>query len=262
MPATTIDEVLQQLEGIIGESGRKGERIGYFAALYYKVTAKVKEGISRNMFADGKRMELLDVTFANRYLTALEQWKSGSAPTESWKVAFEATMNGASLVLQHLLLGINAHINLDLGIAAVQTTGTGNIEDIHNDFDSINDIINSLTFEVIHDIDRISPIVSLIGLHSGKAESLLVEFSVSNARDGAWVFAETLSQTSGEAFNRTIAVRDMDIAKLARTIARPRGFLRFTIWVIHLFEWKNVSRIIDLLHNARKVMMKADDVKE
>ncbi|HTI94128.1 MAG TPA: DUF5995 family protein, partial [Puia sp.] len=68
MKATTIDEVLSQLSGIIAESRQAGDRCGFFAALYYKVTAKVKEGIEKGQFEDGARMEKLDVLFANRYL--------------------------------------------------------------------------------------------------------------------------------------------------------------------------------------------------
>ena len=67
MAATTIDEVLARLTGIIDESLQTGSRAGFFAALYYKVTAKVKEGISKNEFEDGARIEKLDVVFANRY---------------------------------------------------------------------------------------------------------------------------------------------------------------------------------------------------
>lgn len=261
MAATTIDEVLQDLEIIIKESIRSNDRSGYFAALYYKVTAKVKDGITRNMFADGQRMEKLDVTFANRYLTAREQWKANGSPSESWKTAFETTKKRSALILQHLMLGINAHINLDLGIAAVQTSGTGHLEDIHNDFDSINEIISSLTWEIIHDLDRMSPILSLMGMHSGNAESLLVQFSISNARDGAWCFAESLAQSAGPSYDKAIAARDADIAKLARTIARPRGFMRFTVWLIHLFEWKNPAKIIDNLNRGEKVFIKADSLR-
>src|ERR1700742_4818022 len=134
MPANTIDEVLARLQEIIDASEKSGDRIGYFASLYYKVTSQVKEGILHNKFENGPRMASLDVTFANRYLTALEQWKKGQPVTASWKIAFETTRSRQALVLQHLLLGINAHINLDLGIAAVETMQSGQIEDIHNDF--------------------------------------------------------------------------------------------------------------------------------
>src|SRR5438132_477142 len=120
MPAVTIDDILLQLEDIITESIRTNNRAGYFAALYYKVTASVKEGIAGGRFENGPRMERLDVIFASRYLDALNAWKNGGPVTGSWRAAFEATKKSSLLVLQQLLLGMNAHINLDLGIAAVE----------------------------------------------------------------------------------------------------------------------------------------------
>jgi len=65
--ARTIDEVIDQLDDIIALSIREQNRLGYFAALYRKVTAKVKEGIAEGRFDNGPRMERFDVTFANRY---------------------------------------------------------------------------------------------------------------------------------------------------------------------------------------------------
>jgi len=159
------------------------------------------------------------------------------------------------------LLGINAHINLDLGIAAVETIRTGQIQDIHKDFDAINTILGALTYEVIHDINRISPLLSLIGKHSGNTESLLVQFSIGNARDGAWVFAEELSQRTGADYAACIAHRDKDIGTLAGSLVKSGGFIRFTIWVIHLFELKNPGKIIQILYTARKKYMKAAELK-
>ena len=45
--ARTIDEVILQLDDIIARSIREQSRLGYFAALYRKVTIKVKEGIEK-----------------------------------------------------------------------------------------------------------------------------------------------------------------------------------------------------------------------
>lgn len=257
MPATTIDEVLAELEEIIADSAAKGLRTGYFAALYHKVTSKVKEGIARNDFEDGPRMERLDVLFANRYLEALNKWNNKLLPSSSWQAAFEATEKSSVLVLQHLLMGINAHINLDLGIAAVEAIQTGQIQDIHKDFDAINAILGAMTYEVIHDINRISPLLSLIGKHSGNTETLLVQFSIGNARDGAWCFAEELSLKKGVEYDACIAQRDKDIATLANSLVRMRGFIRFTIRIIHLFELKDPKKIIHILFTAKKKFIKA-----
>ena len=72
MPAETIDQVIEQLDDIIDWSIIRSSRLGYFAALYRKVTIKVKDGIRDGYFEDAERMERLDVIFANRYLEAFE----------------------------------------------------------------------------------------------------------------------------------------------------------------------------------------------
>lgn len=252
MSATTIDEVISSLEQIISDSIRTNSRLGYFAALYYKVTVSVKHGIDTHQFQNGSRMEKLDVLFANRYLTAHAQWVSGQPPTASWKLAFETAEKRTPLVLQHLLLGMSAHINLDLGIVAVEVMGQEPLEDLHNDFDMINTIISSLTYQVLSDLTRISPLLSLLGLHAGNSNSVLIQFSIDNARDGAWVFAEELASMSVEGRPAGIVHRDENIYKLGGSIAHQTGFLKFTAWVVHVFEWKNPARILGVLYDGRK----------
>jgi len=66
MTPQTIDEILAELDQIILRARREQNRLGFFATLYRNVTMKVKEGIATGVFADGARMEKLDVTFANR----------------------------------------------------------------------------------------------------------------------------------------------------------------------------------------------------
>src|SRR5262245_42369321 len=69
--ATSIGEVIDRLSAIIQWSVVNDSRLGYFPALYRKVTAGVRDGIQQGAFDDGRRMERLDVIFANRYLEAL-----------------------------------------------------------------------------------------------------------------------------------------------------------------------------------------------
>ena len=56
-----IDEIIGRLTEIIETSIKTKSRQGYFAALYRKVTIKVREGIEQNYFDDGERMERFDV---------------------------------------------------------------------------------------------------------------------------------------------------------------------------------------------------------
>jgi hypothetical protein len=250
MPASTINEVIDALQTIITDSIAANSRIGYFAALYYKVTAAVRDGIAKGQFENGPRMEKFDVIFANRYLDALSAWKNKQPLSDSWRVAFETAERSSLLVLQQLLLGMNAHINLDLGIAAVEVSN-GNMDGVQKDFDAINTIISALTYQVISEINRISPLLSLLGLHSSNY-SIIIQFSIDNARDGAWCFAEDLLAKQGTTYADCITARDKTIAQLAQGLAHATGLMRITLWLIHVFEWKNPSKIIRELHEYQK----------
>ncbi|NHA04130.1 hypothetical protein G7092_10010 [Mucilaginibacter sp. HC2] len=250
MPASTINEVIDALQTIITDSIAASSRVGYFAALYYKVTAAVRDGITKGQFENGPRMEKFDVIFANRYLDALSAWKNKQPMSDSWRVAFETAERSSPLVLQQLLLGMNAHINLDLGIAAVEVSN-GNMDGVQKDFDAINTIISALTYQVISEINRVSPLLSLLGLHSSNY-SIIIQFSIGNARDGAWCFAEDLLAKQGTAYADCITARDKTIAQLAQGLAHATGLMRITLWLIHVFEWKSPSKIIRELHEYQK----------
>lgn len=261
MPITTIDDVLARLEGIIEDSIRTNDRAGYFAALYHKVTFNVKQGIINNQFEDGKRMEILDVLFASRYINAYDQWKKGQPMSGPWRIAFQTVHRSSPLVLQHLLLGMNAHINLDLGVATVETMKEQPLQNIHHDFNNINTVISALTYQVISELNRISPILSLLGLHATNYNSILIQFSIGNARDGAWAFAEELSSLAGPAYDKSIADRDHNITRLAESLIHANTLLKITLWIIHLFEWKKPSRIIKALREYQKVYLKVEQVQ-
>src|SRR5665648_653323 len=100
----TIDEVIAILETIIIESEKNNDPLGYFAALYQKVTIKVKEGITNNYFENGPRMEQLDIVFAKRYLDAGYCYKNNEPVPLSWQKAFDLSPNYWPIVLQHILI--------------------------------------------------------------------------------------------------------------------------------------------------------------
>jgi hypothetical protein len=88
--------------------------MGYFAVLYKRMTMAVLEGIDSNRFENAERMRRLDTNFANRYLKSMAclRWKKSLHPL--LEKTFDACGNDKLTVIQHLLLGINTHINLDL----------------------------------------------------------------------------------------------------------------------------------------------------
>ena len=236
LPAT-IDEVIRELEAIIAQCSRVNDCAGYFPVLYHRTTCHVRDRIAAYHFDDGARMERLDVIFANRYITAWRQYQSGQPCTASWLTAFEATRHKPMMVLQHLLLGMHAHINLDLGIAAAACMHGYALQDIRRDFDAINNILSDMVAEVQERLLRINPLMRLLPLNSTDADELLVNFSIQTARQGAWAFASRLTGLQGADYESCIATRDRRIAELGRHIARPRGWmLQTAVRTIAAFE--------------------------
>ena len=61
------------------------------------------------------------------------------------------------LIVQHLLLGINAHVNYDLPRVVVELADErGDLRSMRHDFDAVNDVLAATYAEVVKDLDRVS----------------------------------------------------------------------------------------------------------
>ena len=248
MSAQTIDQVIQQLDDIVDWSLSHNSRLGYFAALYRKVTLKVKEGINTGFFEDGPRMERLDVIFADRYLEAFEQNQKKIPPTRSWQFAFETCKRWWPIVLQHLLLGMNAHINLDLGIAAARTSPGQDVSNLKSDFNKINDILAALVDGVEKELAQIWPSLWLLDHIAGRTDEVLINFNMKKARDYAWKVAEKLAPLEQSEQMAEINALDIRIAAFGRMIRRPGLIVGTVNKIIRLQERKSISQVIDILN--------------
>lgn len=248
--ASSIDEVLAALDAVIARAIESGSRTGYFAALYRKVTAKVKEGVEEGFFDDGERMQRLDTTFANRYLEALAQFEAGVAPTRSWGRAFDVLGDSRLILVQHLLLGVNAHINLDLGIAAATTAPGGDLPSLRGDFDRVNEIL-ALQIKSIEDrLGRVSPLIGILDWIGGRNEEELIRFSIEVARSEAWRFATELAPVAPADWGGPVGARDTRIGRLGRLIAHPGLLLDAGLLVIRSAETDDVGQAIRVLLDA------------
>ncbi|MBT0607198.1 DUF5995 family protein [Aequorivita echinoideorum] len=247
MPAKTIDEVIFQLDEIINFECAQNSCMAYFPILYRKVTVRIKEGILKNEFENNQRMEKLDVIFANRYIEAYQNSIDKKPFTKSWKNAFDAAKTGKMLIMQHLLLGINAHINLDLGIAVAETVGKdGELMDFENDFNKINEILASMIASVEAKIISVSPLFGLLDKVGKGREDKLVSFSINIARDGAWLFANEYHFSPKKL--ECLKKRDTAIGFLAEKIITQKSFLlKYLVKTIYFFEKKNVAKIVSVL---------------
>jgi Family of unknown function (DUF5995) len=248
MALQTIDEVLAELDQIIHWARDEKSRLGYFATLYRNVTLKVKEGIAAGIFEDGVRMEMFDVTFANRYLAALQSFRAGKNISKCWLVSFQTSSQWWPIILQQLLVGMNAHINFDLGIAAQAVAPGSALPSLQPDFNRINDILGNMINKVRSDIEEVSPWIRLLDRYASQSEDHLVNFSLGKARMSAWLVANMINSTPTDKLGRELEILDDGVAKLGRLIASPREWLiSIGLRVIRMRESNDVPHVIDVL---------------
>jgi hypothetical protein len=208
---------------------------------------RVRQRIADGFFDDGPRMERLDTVFANRYLDALASWHAGGSPSQCWEFAFAATQRTDLIILQHLLLGINAHINLDLGIAAAVVSPGPALTALQADFDRINQILSGLTDEVKQVVAGFSPALHLLDEVCSPAEDAIVNFSMNEARRDAWQHAQVLAAEPAALHGATIEVLDSKATFLARLVADPGRLLTTVLDAVHLGESTEIAAVIRAL---------------
>ncbi|MFY0566668.1 DUF5995 family protein [Archangium lansingense] len=241
-PPTTIDEVIQQANDIIDQSLRTPSRIGYFTALYERVTVNVRRAIvAGNVFQDNDRMARLDVAFASRFLAAWNAWSSGGTPTKSWKLAFDALDQDSPLILQHLLLGMNAHINLDLGIAAATVAPGPQLAALKEDFHRINALLSRLVAVIEVELGEVSPRLKRLEAISPDGEDAVFNFAMDAAREAAWLLAEVLAPLPQEKWGPLIEAHDQVVADLGRLILHPGALVEGVLAWIRAAESNDVA---------------------
>ena len=249
MKAQTIDQVILYLDEIILEAKQSKNRLGYFAALYRKVTIEVKKGIEENFFDDGERMERLDIIFANRYLEAYNQYKNRLEPTQSWKLAFDAAKQWRPIVLQHLFLGMNAHIDLDLGIAAAQSVEGQDISALRSDFNKINQILSSLLNNVQQDLAEVWPFLKIFDLAAGDLDETLSRFGIKIARGRAWRVAQDIASRTPSELDGRIFELDQETYQLGKMILYPGRLFQTVLFIIRLGEIGSIPKTIAILED-------------
>ncbi len=247
MAVTTVTELAGELDALVARYREQHSRLGYFAALYHSMTMLVGRGAQANRFEDPDRMERLTVTFGNRYLSAVERLDAGQPVPRCWEAAFDAAERWRPLIIQHLLLGMNAHLNFDLGIAAAEVAPSGQLSTLRRDFDAINDLLGELLDVVQERLATVSPWMGFFDRVGGRTDEAIANFSMQRAREAAWREAEALVALP-EA-ERAAAEADLDarIARFSRVIAKPGRLISSVALIARLREPNDPARVIEAL---------------
>lgn len=247
LPNRSIDEIVADLSEIVERAREDNSRVGYFAAMYRKVTLAIKAAIDAGEFEDAERMSRLDVVFAQRYVDAVAKFTAGNSATGSWQVAFEGAGRWPPIIIQHLLSGMNAHINLDLGIAAATVAPGAELTALEQDFKTINAVLARLVGSLTADIAEVSPWIGLLDRIGGRTDDALVNFSIGVARIEAWNLASQLAPLAHEEWETIVDARDEWTSNFGESLLRPGWLFSGGLFAIRIRESNDIQRIIDVL---------------
>jgi hypothetical protein len=217
LPSADRRGVTRRMAGLIREWEGAADRRALFLSCYALMTRNVLSAIDAGDFRDPPWVSGLLDRFADYYFAALEgdERQVASVP-EVWRLAFNAARDPDLEVMQHLLLGINAHINYDLvlclGDALEPEWHALSADERHArylDHCHINDIIGH-TIDAVQDqiVDRYAPWMEVVDAALGRLDEWLVLKMIARWRDQVWALAvqrvELPDEAAREAHRREI----------------------------------------------------------
>lgn len=225
-PCETYDQVLARLSAIEAALPQSDGLI-WFNRLYTAMTKAVADEARRGGFRDPAYLEALDCVFAELYFAAARAFlTSPRTEPRAWSPLFEARTDTRITPLQFAVAGVNAHINRDLAVALVHTfERMGGAPERggarYEDYLKVNRIIGEVQGQAKRFLfsDTLLHIDTLLG----SADDVLELWSVTRARDAAWVASEVQWQLRRSSFlaAQYIATLDQMVGCTGRSLLRP-----------------------------------------
>ena len=250
--ATTLAQVIANFDAVIAWASQERSGIGYFPTVYRRATIAI-DAATR----DGKSFEHPDVMarfaviFSQRYFDALNAYldpRRFERPTNVWQWHFVGLEYEQPIIFQHLLTAVDAHVNLDLGIAASQV-GRADMADLHDDFNMVNTILASQVQAVLDALGDVSPRVKRIrNSIPDSVEVASINELLQSFRDLAWKFAVTLADEPPERFQELVDLHDAWAGVLATKYLYPPGRLGACARWIAEKESRDVGAVIARLN--------------
>jgi len=248
--STSLDATLLRLDRIIEDACTERSHLGVFPAMYRSVTSGVRDAVrTGGFFDDDERVEHLTVVFADLYFEAYDHYRGRNPAAQCWGVAFEtAEAPHRRMILQHLLLGMNAHINLDLGLATVAAAGD-DLTAVQADFVRVNEILFQILDGLQEGLGDVSPRMSLLDRFGGSWDERMMRVGIRTCRDLAWRFANRLAAADDR--NAVTTARDVDAAWVAKAMLRPWSPVNIAARLVVRAETRDVPMIVAALNRTK-----------
>jgi hypothetical protein len=193
-PVTTADDAAAIL-GAIVETLPAGDGVWCFSRLYQAVTDAIRGSLAATTFHDPRWLDRLDAAFANLYFEALRLFLDGSPDTpRAWYPLF-ASRSLPRAALQFALAGMNAHINRDLPVALVTVCTESGVElartvPEYQDYLAVNPLLAAVEARI--KVEFLTGPFVVEDRLLGKLNDVVANFSIVEARGGAWSHGEGL----------------------------------------------------------------------
>lgn len=191
-----------------------GDSRSIFLRCYGLMTQSMLAALRDDRFQDPQWVSELLHHFADYYFDALDRYEQGYGNTpQIWTHAHDASRERDLFVLQHLALGVNAHINYDLIFALADmllpewpTASEQLRQQRYQDHCKVNAIIAE-TVDNVQDsvVEEQVPWFDLIDEVLGPIDEMLVSRLIANWRDEVWEQAVEVVEAQGA--ERTEALR-------------------------------------------------------
>lgn len=228
----TLDDVVDGLAALENRFRQQGDRRAVFLTLYGTVSEEVRKRVEERWFLDNAWVHRYAVTFAELYRVALDNYDAGNlaAVPKAWRLAFDTARAGTGLVVQDMLLGVNAHVNTDLPFALTSISIDPDREARYRDHYAVNEVLGSVTQRATERLARLyAPGLTGLDDCAGEVDEMLASFSLEIARESAWEAAVALANARSvfehRLVARLIATRAAAIARLLLAPSRNRRLM-------------------------------------
>lgn len=240
-PYETVDDVVAGLTTLERACIEARDRRGVFVSAYIRITHELIRRIEAGRFHDGEWLASYIVAFAELHRRALAAYEADDREQvpKPWRVAFDAAVDGRSVIVQDLILGINAHINHDLPIALRMVSIDPHRQRRYEDHTAVNDALRETTNTVQERLSQIYvPALGFLDLAGGEVDEVLTNFSFEKARDTAWMFGTVLvdAEDDEEAVQSIRRRIDDQAGVLANLVLRPNERYPWLFDAIHRLE--------------------------
>ncbi len=214
--------VITRMTALVDQWEAAHDRRAIFLGCYRLMTRNMLDAIDAGRFQDDDWVASLLHCFADYYFDALACYDQRHPDTPAvWQLAFDATRDDDVTTLQHLLLGVNAHINFDLVFTLVDQLAPewadlsiDQREQRHADHEMVNRIIGE-TVDAVQDqvIDRHSPWFEFVDKVLGPVDEWLTSQLISRWREEVWenavCYLELMTPEEREALRQRIEQQAM-----------------------------------------------------